>query len=54
MNKKPSIDDVSYLFASFLENFNEYNKGWGCERVAIVEVCDYMHSIGMCNKGWVE
>ena len=50
MNKKPSIDDVSYHFASFLENLNEYNKGWGCERCPIMEVCDYIHSRDMGNK----
>ena len=50
MNKKPSIDDVSYHFTSFLESFTEYNKGWGCERCPITEICDYMHARGMGNK----
>ena len=50
MNKKPSIDDVSYNFALFLESFTEYNKGWGCERCPITEICDYMRSRGMCDK----
>ena len=50
MNKKPSIDDVSYHFASFLESLTEYNKGWGCERCPITELCDYMHARGMGNK----